>query len=136
MKSKLKYGILLLAAIVILYFLFANKKTSDIPTEVNTDDGHCITPPANFKKYDHDVNWGDFAKGVRDYLGEYDTYAKYALAFLKGIDVEGKSTYVKYYQDEIRAYMKSNKALPNWEVLVGQFNCESNGVFPGDVVLN
>jgi hypothetical protein len=133
---KTKFIIPIIAAVLIIYFVFIKKGAStEELLESAIAKGNCITPPANFKKYNTEVNWGDFGKGVSDYLVDDDTHKKFAHGFLKGINVEARSTYVKYYQDEIRAYMKSSKALPHWEVIIGQYNCEANGAFPKDVIL-
>lgn len=133
--NQLKYGLLGLGLLVLLYFVFTPKKKTGAEQKSLGEPGNCITPPANLKTYQSSVNWGDFAKGVRDHLGDYEEYSPYALAYLKGINVEAKSTYVKYYQEEIRAYMQQAKALPHWDVLVGQYNCKNGSGSPSEINL-
>ncbi len=136
MKKYLKILIPVTVGIIILYFLFVRKSPVEKEIADVTSGNRCITPPAHFKKYDDaSIEWGDYAGGIRDYIGDYDENVKLVSSFLKGLDIQPSRAYVKYYQDEIKAYLKSKKSLPSWETRVGEFSCNSGGMFPEDVQL-
>ena len=136
MKKYLKFLIPITIGIIILYFLFARKSSVEKEIDGIVSGDRCITPPAHFKQYDDaSIEWGDYAGGIRDYIGDYDENVKLVSSFLKGLDIQPSRAYVKYYQDEIKAYLNSKKSLPSWETQVGQFSCDSGGMFPEDVQL-
>ncbi len=138
MKNSWKIGIVGVIVLGLIWFLFIrNKKEGAEPTITEPEEtDHCARPPVHFKPYDSEVDWGDFSQGVNQYLGDYDIWSPYAHGFLKGINVKASKAYVQYYQEEIKQYFNSSKALPSWEVAIGMYNCRSNGELPGDILLD
>lgn len=116
----------------LLWFFFKRKKPQE--TVVDEMDGSikgCVSVPSNFTKWSNEftgVDWGGYQQAINDYLPEYadkeDDKGRVA-GFFKAIDVEPYSDYVRYFQEDIRQWMKSNESLRHWLVTKGYMRCQN-----------
>lgn len=130
MKAKywiLIVGILVTGAGVGLYFY--NRRSNDLTVDPETGIQGCIKVPGTFIEYTDDfskVDWGQYASSLKKHLGidqDDSTQRAYVEAFFKQINVEPRSAYVKYFQNDINKYLKSGPALPHWDVEIGTLRC-------------
>ncbi|HKK77083.1 MAG TPA: hypothetical protein VJ953_18535 [Saprospiraceae bacterium] len=130
MKGKywvLIIGILLAGLGVGIYFY--TRRSDDLSVDPYRGIQGCVKVPSAFIAYTDDfskVDWGAYADSMQKYLGiEKDEGGRRALveAFFKQINVEPRSTYVKYFRKDIEKYLQSGPGLPHWDVEIGTLKC-------------
>lgn len=132
MKSKywiLIVGVFMAALGVGVYFF--SRKSDDLEVDPQLGIKGCVKVPATFIDYTDDfskVDWGQYADSLQKHLGiskDDHTQRSYVEAFFKQINVEPRSTYVKYFQKDIKKYLSDGPGLPHWDVQIGTLKCNN-----------
>ena len=123
-------GVALIGGLV--WYFTKRRKVQETKSDPKTGDlKGCISAPANALGWTNEftgTDWGGYAKAIQQYLPDYtDDQSGHLIAgFFKAIDVEPNSFYVRYFQDDLKEWMKSNTALPHWLVTKGAMRCDFN----------
>ena len=119
---------LLLAALGVGGY-FLRRRSSSLEIDPQGAVQGCVKVPSAFIAYTDDfsqVDWGQYAESLEKQLGiavEDLTQRSYVEGFFKQIDVEPRSSYVKYFRKDLKKYLQSDSALPHWDVEIGALRC-------------
>ena len=90
----------------------------------------CVSVPLDFIGWSGSflsTDWGAYGAARQQYLGldpDDEAQRHFVDGFFKAIGVEPRSSYVKHFEREIKAYITSTSALPHWEIPVsGYMRC-------------
>lgn len=122
MKKSTRIGWVIVLFLVGMYVLYRYYYAVDCPPRRN---------PKKFPDpwYDNQIPHGDLGSLAEQFanpvLGE-DTQINGALVggFFKGIDVYPSEAAAKYYKPYLIRYLQSSKALPYWNMAIGELLCQ------------
>lgn len=123
MQKNIIIGVIILVAVVAIWWIFKRRDTTDIAKT------GCLSPDR--KKFD--VPWkedkiphGDLGSIAAEFLeGDSGPNGSLVGGFFKAIDLYPQMTSAKYYQDQMKAWVLSNKGVPYWNVVQGEFLCQN-----------
>ena len=129
-----KYWIIIAAIVMTglgLAVYFSRRRTrATTQLDTNNELMGCVNVPKKFKSWSAsfaETDWGQYGRSLDKYLGidpDVQVQDKELVnGFFKAIDVEPRSEYVRYYQDDIRIWLDSNTSLPHWDVEKGILKC-------------
>ena len=115
----------------LIWYFVTRKKAPETTVDADGQLQGCIKPeriPAKFQKWTDafsGVDWGGYATSIRKWLPDYadEESGHYIAGFFKAIDVEPTGDGVKYFQDDIKEWMKSKTSLKHWNVTKGTMVC-------------
>lgn len=107
--------VLIVVIVIAVAFFFLIQKGKSIA-------GNCISVPDGLSPWTNTfsgTDWGAYGRAREKYLGldPNDVDSRDLVdGFFKGIDVEPKAAYVKYFQAEINNWIASGKSIPHWNM--------------------